>query len=90
LFYNAFGMFGAVHDLRHSFASVGVTSNLGLPILGKLLGHRAVETTAKYAHVANDPLRRAADTIAETIAAGLGEKRGAGAEVVPFTVTPKR
>jgi integrase len=79
-----------IHDLRHSFASVGVASNLGLPILGKLLGHRAVETTAKYAHVANDPLRRAADTIAEAIAVGLGEKRGAGAEVVPFAVTPKR
>jgi integrase len=79
-----------IHDLRHSFASVGVTSNLGLPILGKLLGHRAVETTEKYAHIANDPLRRAADTIAETIAAGLGEKLGIGAEVVPFAVTSKR
>jgi integrase len=79
-----------IHDLRHSFASVGVTSNLGLPVLGKLLGHRTVETTQKYAHIANDPLRRAADAIAETIAAGLGEKRSAGAEVVPFTVAPKR
>lgn len=71
-----------IHDLRHSFASVGVAGNHGLPILGKLLGHAAVETTAKYAHLADDPLKKAADSIASTIAASLGEPRGTGADIV--------
>jgi integrase len=62
-----------LHDLRHSFASVGVTANLGLPIIGKLLGHSQARTTQRYAHVADDPLRRAADTIAGIISDGLSE-----------------
>lgn len=48
-----------LHDLRHSFASVGAGGNLGLPIIGKLLGHRQPITTLRYAHLADDPLRRA-------------------------------
>jgi integrase len=64
-----------LHDLRHSFASVGAGSGMGLPILGKLLGHANVSTTQRYAHLAAVPLLRAADTIAGTIAAAMGEKR---------------
>ena len=56
-----------IHDLRHSFASVGVGSGHGLPILGKLLGHRDSATTARYAHLAADPLLAAADQISEEI-----------------------
>jgi integrase len=52
-----------IHDLRHSFASVGASSGMGLPIIGKLLGHRESATTARYAHLADDPVRAAADTI---------------------------
>jgi len=52
-----------IHDLRHSFASVGASSGMGLPIIGKLLGHRETATTARYAHLADDPVRAAADTI---------------------------
>jgi integrase len=79
-----------IHDLRHSFASVGVAGNYGLPILGRLLGHAAVETTQKYAHLADDPLKRAADSIAGTIAHALGEPIGAGAEVVPLEKLKRR
>ena len=61
-----------LHDLRHSFASVGAASGMGLPIVGKLLGHASTATTARYAHLADDPLRRASDSIAGTIAAALG------------------
>ena len=57
-----------LHDLRHSFASVGAGGGLGLPVLGKLLGHRQASTTARYSHLADDPLRRAADQIAGEIA----------------------
>ena len=61
------------HDLRHSFASVGAGGGLGLPIIGKLLGHTQASTTQRYAHLDADPLRRATDAIAKTIAAAMGE-----------------
>jgi integrase len=57
-----------IHDLRHSFASVGAGAGLGLPIIGNLLGHSQPSTTQRYAHVAVDPARRAADIIAGKIA----------------------
>lgn len=60
-----------IHDLRHSFASFAVGGGVGLPLLGGLLGHADVRTTQKYAHIANDPLRRAANATAETIADAL-------------------
>jgi integrase len=62
-----------IHDLRHSYASVGAGAGLGLPVIGRLLGHTQPSTTARYAHLADDPLRRASDTIASTIAAAMGE-----------------
>jgi integrase len=63
-----------LHDLRHSIASVGAWSGLGLPVIGKLLGHADTATTAKYAHVADEASRRAADAIAGQIAAAIGGK----------------
>jgi integrase len=62
-----------LHDLRHSFASVGVSANFGLPIIGALLGHARSETTQRYAHAATDPMRHAANTIAGIIADNLGQ-----------------
>jgi integrase len=72
-----------LHDLRHSFASVGAGGGLGLPIIGKLLGDAQPGTTSRYAHLDADPLRRASDAIAKTIGAALGESRDTG-EVVPL------
>jgi integrase len=60
-----------IHDLRHSFASVGAGAGLGLPIVGKLLGHTQASTTQKYAHLDNDPLRRATNAIGATISAAM-------------------
>ncbi len=48
-----------IHDLRHNFASFGAGGGMGLPIIGKLLGHSQPATTARYAHLDTDPLRRA-------------------------------
>ena len=66
-----------LHDLRHSFASFGAGASLGLPIIGKLLGHTQPATTARYAHLDTDPLRRAADTIGATISAAMEGRAGA-------------
>jgi integrase len=65
-----------LHDLRHSFGAIGAGSNLGLPVIGKLLGHKRAETTSRYAHIAADPLKIAADAIASKLAAKLGEPTG--------------
>ena len=46
-----------IHDLRHTFASTAVAAGQGLPMIGKLLGHAQVQTTARYAHVAADPVQ---------------------------------
>ena len=61
-----------IHDLRHSFASGGLLVGEGLPMIGKLLGHTQVQTTARYAHLANDPVKSAADRIAGRIAEVAG------------------
>jgi len=64
-----------VHDLRHSFASVGAANGTSLPIIGALLGHSQPSTTARYAHLHADPLQAAATTIGEEISAAMGGAR---------------
>jgi integrase len=61
-----------IHDLRHTFASTAVASGQGLPMIGKLLGHTQVQTTARYAHLAADPIRSAADAVATSLREALG------------------
>lgn len=56
-----------IHDLRHSFASIGAASGLSLPIIGALLGHSQVTTTARYAHLVGNALKDAAHLIGEKI-----------------------
>jgi integrase len=71
-----------LHDLRHTYASYGAGGGLGLPIIGRLLGHSQATTTARYAHLDNDPLRRASEAIAGRIAAAMdGNRKGS---VVPL------
>jgi integrase len=73
-----------LHDLRHTYASVGAGGGLGLPVIGKLLGHTQPATTQRYAHLDNDPLKRAAETIATQISAAMGEAPKPPADVVPL------
>jgi integrase len=77
-----------LHDLRHAFASVAASSGMGLPIIGKMLGHTQAATTHRYAHLASDPVKAAAAAVAGKIAAamsgGSGDAGTGGAEVVPM------
>ena len=60
-----------IHDLRHTFASTAVASGQGLPMIGKLLGHTQVQTTARYAHLASATVKTAASDVSAEIAASL-------------------
>jgi hypothetical protein len=60
-----------LHDLRHSFASVAAADGMGLPIIGKMLGHTQASTTQRYAHLQPDPVVAAAATVAERILAAM-------------------
>ncbi len=65
-----------LHDLRHSFASMAAAGGLSLPIIGALLGHSQPATTARYAHLAADPLRQATDLVGTRIAAAMNGLAG--------------
>jgi integrase len=67
-----------LHDLRHAYASILASAGLSLPVIGALLGHATPVTTARYAHLFDDPLRQATER-ASAIITGK-----APAEVVPL------
>src|SRR5262249_7380346 len=60
-----------IHDLRHSFASVAASSGQSLIVIGKMLGHSQPGTTARYAHLADDPVKAANDAVGARIAAAM-------------------
>ena len=78
-----------IHDLRHTHASVGAGAGLGLPIIGKLLGHAHATTTARYAHLDADPLRRASERIGLQLSKAMGEQPDSGAQIRKFGHAPK-
>lgn len=60
-----------IHDLRHTYASNAVMSGLSLEEVGKLLGHTQVQTTARYAHLADDHVHAAAEKVSKRISSTL-------------------
>ncbi len=60
-----------IHDLRHSFASYAASQGISLQMIGKLLGHTQVQTTARYAHLMADPIKEAAGQVANAIGTGM-------------------
>ena len=67
-----------LHDLRHSFASRAQALGESLPMIGKLLGHTKIQTTARYAHLARDSIHVSAARVAASI----------GADILPATLIP--
>ena len=67
-----------LHDLRHSFASVGLARGDALPVIGAILGHADVKTTSRYAHLADDPVKMAADAISKSVHAAFSNSASAG------------
>jgi integrase len=61
------------HDLRHTYASVLASSGLSLPVIGALLGHTTAQTTHRYAHLFDDPLRAATERAAAVITGKGGQ-----------------
>ena len=68
-----------IHDLRHSFASFLVSDGETLETIGRLLGHTQAQTTARYAHLMDDPLKRAVDRAGKIVSGEGGGQVGAGA-----------
>ncbi len=67
-----------IHDLRHSYASRALALGESLTMIGKLLGHTQVQTTARYAHLARDSIQNAAARITGSIGGNLlGERKPA-------------
>lgn len=64
-----------IHDLRHTHASVLAAAGYSLHIIGRVLGHTVPATTARYAHLADDPVREATEPAGARIAAALSGSR---------------
>ena len=72
-----------LHDLRHSFASVAASGGQSLVMIGKMLGHSQPATTARYAHLADDPVKAASETVGRRIASAM--EGGGGYEVADLS-----
>jgi len=67
-----------IHDLRHTYASILASGGASLPLIGALLGHTQSQTTQRYAHLMDDPLREATTRVGAVL---TGNK---DAEIVPL------
>jgi integrase len=66
-----------IHDLRHSYASILASAGLSLPVIGALLGHTQPSTTARYAHLFDDPLRAATERVGAIVTGNRDHKPAA-------------
>ena len=71
-----------LHDLRHSYASRALALGEGLSMIGKLLGHTSMDTTARYAHLARDTEKASAAKVAGSIEANIFPEALAGGETL--------
>jgi len=64
-----------LHDLRHTAASIAAGAGASLPVIARILGHADIKTTQRYAHLADAPVRKTAEYVAEVTANALGTDR---------------
>ena len=65
-----------IHDLRHTYASILASAGLSLPVIGALLGHTQPNTTARYSHLFDDPLREATERVGAVVSGIASEHQG--------------
>ncbi len=75
-----------IHDLRHTYASILASAGLSLPVIGALLGHTQPNTTARYSHLFDDPLREATERVGKFVS---GIESGKSSEIVELRRTQK-
>jgi hypothetical protein len=68
---------------------MGIAGGSTLTVIGALLGHSDVKTTAQYAHLSADPIRTAADRISGAMAAAMGGT-SMNAEIVELDASRRR
>ncbi|MBM3469148.1 MAG: DUF4102 domain-containing protein [Alphaproteobacteria bacterium] len=52
-----------IHDLRHTFASLAIKQGVDLYTVSKLLGHKNIATTTRYAHLEMKQLLKATNVV---------------------------
>ena len=60
-----------IHDMRHSYASRALALGESLSMIGRLLGHTDIGSTARYAHLARDAEKVAAARVGGSIEADI-------------------
>ncbi|MBS0235533.1 MAG: site-specific integrase, partial [Proteobacteria bacterium] len=63
-----------IHDIRHTFASVGVAAGGSLPIIGRALGHSQVSTTQRYAHLTDTPVHHLTQLVGDRLSEAMKKK----------------
>ena len=71
-----------IHDMRHTVGSHAASSGLSLLLVGALLGHKQAASTERYAHLADSPVREAAERVSGAIKAAM---EGEAAEVIELS-----
>ena len=74
-----------IHDIRHSFASRALALGESLSMIGKLLGHTKIDTTSRYAHLAQDSIKASSARVADSIGADILDRKPREAATVGLT-----
>jgi len=74
-----------LHDLRHSAASDALNAGVPLAVVGKILGHKNPQTTARYAHISDHSTRKGVEAMGTAIA-----RRPTRPNLPRVTVAPRR
>jgi integrase len=79
-----------LHDLRHSYASLAASQGISLQTIGALLGHKALASTKRYAHLARDQVARASDELGVVIQTAIDNRRARPVDNVVKLKRPRK